>query len=121
MDARQPKPDKIDAVSKAKMAQADQQHQQVLKQGEEQFKQKSVENDQQHQQKMDQSDKQFGQQMAFEREKGAKEIAVKQEEGRQDRIDELMNAANVEQLAKKVAAIMDKAKVPVPQQKVEQP
>jgi hypothetical protein len=118
-DARQPKPDKIDAVSKAKMEQADQQHQQKMTQDKEHFQQTMVENSQQHAQKMDQTDKQFGQQMAFEREKGAKEIAVKQEEGRQDIISELMNADNVEQLAKKVAAIMDRARVPVPQQKVE--
>lgn len=102
-DARQPKPNKIDAVSEAKMKQAEQQHQQKMTQDKEHFQRTMVEQSQQHAQKMDQSDKQFGQQMAFEREKGAKEIAVEEHRRQQDRAD-----AQAEQASQRRAQVEDR-------------
>lgn len=94
MDARQPKPDKIDAVSKAKMQQSAQEHQEKLEQGREQFQQTLAQNDQQHNQKMRQQDIHFGQQMAFEREKGAKEIAVEEVRAKHKRADDVVREAS---------------------------
>jgi hypothetical protein len=98
-DARQPKPDKIDAVSKAKMEQSAQEHQEKMQQADKQFQQTMVQNDQTHQQKLQQADRQFAQQMAFEREKGAKEIAVEEVRRKHDRADAMMNEANARRAA----------------------